>query len=61
MAEEKYPKKEPIREKIIGSLNKVEEVKHDPTVYDGNPTPVTTDPIEGANYSDGTPRKVEKK
>jgi hypothetical protein len=52
---EKYPVKEPIREKIIGSLDK-ENVKHDPTVYDGDPQPVTTDPVEGANYKDGEAR-----
>lgn len=60
MAEnEKYPVKEPIREKIIGSLDrdKVNQAQH----YPENSTPVTTDPIEGANYADGEPRKVEKK
>lgn len=56
---EKYPRKEPIRQQIIGSLDrdKVNQEQHAPE----NSTPVTTDPIEGANYADGKPRSVEKK
>jgi len=56
---EKYPVKEPIREKIIGSVDrdKVNQDQHNPE----NSTPVTTDPFEGANYADGKPRSVERK
>jgi hypothetical protein len=56
---EKYPVQEPIRNKIIGSVDrdKVNQEQHAPE----NSTPVTTDPIEGANYADGKPRSVEKK
>lgn len=56
---EKYPVQEPIRNKIIGSVDrdKVNQEQHNPE----NSTPVTTDPIEGANYADGNPRSVEKK